>query len=58
MNRKRFLGTAAAIGGLAAFALLTGVPSAKADELSDLRANNELLQQKLDQTAQTQNVSP
>src|ERR1700691_4234558 len=58
MNRKRILGTAAAIGGLSAFVMLTGVPNAKADELSDLRANNELLQQRLDQVAQTQNVGP
>jgi len=41
-----------------AFALLAGVPNAKADELSDLRANNELLQQRLDQVAQTNNVGP
>jgi len=32
--------------------LLAGVPSAKADELADLRANQELLQQRLDQLAQ------
>ncbi|HEY1796799.1 MAG TPA: hypothetical protein VGG57_11845, partial [Stellaceae bacterium] len=58
MDRKRILGTAAAIGGFAAFTLLTGVPSAKADEVSDLRANNELLQQRLDQIAQTNNTGP
>ncbi len=58
MDRKRILGTAAAIGGLAAFALLAGVPNAKADEVSDLRANNELLQQRLDQVAQIGNVGP
>jgi hypothetical protein len=58
MNRKRILGTAAAIGGLAAFALLTGVPNAKADEVSDLRANNDLLQQRLDQVAQAANNGP
>ena len=52
MIRKRALGTAAAIGRLAAFVLLAGVPNAKADEVSDLRANNELLQQRLDQIAQ------
>ena len=33
-------------------ALLAAVPSAKADELADLRANQELLQQRLDQLAQ------
>jgi hypothetical protein len=58
MNRKRILGTAAAIGGLTAFALLAGMPNAKADELSDLRTNNELLQQRLDQVAQIGNVGP
>jgi hypothetical protein len=58
MNRKRILGTAAAIGGLTAFVLLTGVPNAKADEVSDLRANNELLQQRLDQIAQTGQIGP
>jgi hypothetical protein len=58
MNRKRILGTATAIGGFAAFALLSGVPNAKADEVSDLRANNELLQQRLDQIAQTNNTGP
>src|SRR5665213_3675789 len=58
MTRKRTLGTMAALGGLAAFELLTGVPSAKADEVSDLRANNELLQQRLDQIAQMGNNGP
>jgi hypothetical protein len=58
MFRKRILGTMAAIGGLAAFTLLTGAPKTNADELSDLRANNELLQQRLDQLAQTGNVGP
>src|SRR5215467_13543641 len=43
----------AAIGGLTAtIALLTGLPSAKADELADLRANQELLQRRIDQLAQ------
>ncbi|HEX3882390.1 MAG TPA: DcaP family trimeric outer membrane transporter, partial [Stellaceae bacterium] len=58
MTRKRTLGTMAALGGLAAFALLSGVPNAKADEVSDLRANNELLQQRLDQIAQVGNNGP
>src|SRR6185312_15934335 len=59
MTRKRTFGTMAAIGGATAFvALLTGVPTAKADEVSDLRANNELLQQRLDQIAQMQNNGP
>ncbi|MBV8505009.1 MAG: porin [Alphaproteobacteria bacterium] len=54
MNRKRNFGRAAAIGGLAATAaLLTGLP-ASADELADLRANQELLQRRIDQLAQAQ----
>jgi hypothetical protein len=45
----------AAVGGLTAtIALLTGLPAAKADELSDLRANQELLQRRIDQLAQAQ----
>jgi DcaP outer membrane protein len=53
MTRKRNLGRAAAIGGLtAAIALLTGLPVASADELADLRANQELLQRRIDQLAQ------
>ncbi len=36
----------------AAIALMAGAPSAKADELADLRANQELLQQRLDQLSQ------
>src|SRR5215467_10715082 len=43
----------AAIGGLTAtIALLTGIPAAHADELADLRANQELLQRRIDQLAQ------
>src|SRR5262252_8546840 len=42
-----------AIGGLTAtIALLTGLPAAHADELADLRANQELLQRRIDQLAQ------
>jgi hypothetical protein len=53
MNRKRTIATMAALGGLtAAVALLSGLPTAKADELADLRANQELLQRRLDQLAQ------
>src|SRR5436309_1880590 len=53
MIRKRNIGTMAALGGLtAAIALLTGLPSASADELADLRANQELLQRRVDQLAQ------
>jgi hypothetical protein len=43
----------AAIGGVTAtIALLTGLPAASADELADLRANQELLQRRIDQLAQ------
>jgi hypothetical protein len=53
MNRKRNIGTAAAIGGVTAvIALVTGLPLARADELADLRANQELLQRRLDQLSQ------
>jgi Porin subfamily len=46
-------GILAALGGLTAtVALLSGLPAAKADELADLRANQQLLQQRLDQLAQ------
>jgi Porin subfamily len=54
MTRTRTIGTLAAIGGLTAtIALLTGLPAA-ADELADLRANQELLQRRIDQLAQGQ----
>ena len=47
MTRTHTIGTLAAIGGLTAtIALLTGLPAAKADELADLRANQELLQRR------------
>jgi len=53
MTRKRNIGRAAAVGGLTAtIALLTGLPAASADELADLRANQELLQRRIDQLAQ------
>jgi hypothetical protein len=53
MTRKWTTGTRAALGGLtAAVALLTAQPPAKADELADLRTNQELLQRRLDQLAQ------
>jgi hypothetical protein len=42
-----------ALGGLtAAIVLLAGLPPARADELAELRANQERLQQRLDQLAQ------
>src|SRR5437879_2423573 len=53
MIRKRNIGTMAALGGLTAtIALLTGLSAASADELADLRANQELLQRRIDQLAQ------
>jgi hypothetical protein len=55
MTGKRNFGCVAAIGGMtAAVVLLTGLPAAKADELSDLRANQQLLEQRIDQLAQAQ----
>ncbi|MGH7116533.1 MAG: DcaP family trimeric outer membrane transporter, partial [Stellaceae bacterium] len=55
MTRKRNIGSVAAIGGAAAAAmLLASLPSARADELSDLRANQQLLAQRIDQLAQAQ----
>ena len=53
MTRTHTIGTLAAIGGLTAtIALLTGLPAASADEIADLRANQELLQRRIDQLAQ------
>jgi len=53
MTRTRGMRTFAAMSGLTAtIALLTGLPSARADELADLRANQELLQRRIDQLAQ------
>ena len=53
MTTKRSIATVAALGGMAAVvALLSGPPAARADELSDLRANQQLLQQRVDQLAQ------
>src|SRR5216684_3772308 len=58
MNRKRTIGALAALGGLTAtVALLSGLSAAKADELADLRVNQELLQQRVDQLAQAP-ISP
>jgi len=43
----------AAIGGpIAAVSLLIGSPASRADELADLRANQELLQKRIDQLSQ------
>src|SRR5919201_247892 len=53
MSRRRGAGIVPAIGwSLPIFALATGLSVARADELADLRANQELLQQRLDQLAQ------
>ncbi|MBV9827786.1 MAG: porin [Alphaproteobacteria bacterium] len=54
MTKKRNIARLAALGGMTAVvALLSGVSMAKADELSDLKANQDLLQRRLDQLAQT-----
>ena len=53
MIRRRNLCSVAAIGGAGAtLALLAGSPMAGADELADLRANQELLQKRIDQLSQ------
>src|SRR5437016_8452607 len=59
MTGKWNIGSMAAIGGLsAAIALLTGLPAASADELADLRANQELLQKRIDQLSQAPPGAP
>ena len=53
MTTKQNIGRVAAIGGLtAAIALLTGLPMASADELADLRANQEVLARRIEQLSQ------
>src|SRR5215471_13060156 len=53
MTRKRTIGSMAAAAGLAvSVAWLTAAPAALADELSDMRADMQLLQQRMDQLAQ------
>jgi hypothetical protein len=52
MIRRRNLCNVAAIGGIAAISLLIGSPASRADELADLRANQELLQKRIDQLSQ------
>ncbi len=53
MSRRRGAGIVPVIGWtLPAFVLATGLSSASADELADLRANQELLQRRIDQLAQ------
>jgi hypothetical protein len=51
MNKSHAIGSLAAT---AMVALLTGLPAASADELADLKANQELLQRRIDQLAQAQ----
>ncbi len=52
-NTGRFTGSVSALGTLTvALAFLTILSSARADELADLRANQELLQRRIDQLAQ------
>lgn len=53
MKRRWRIGEAAVVGGaIAVIALLAGMPSAAADEVTELRANQELLQRRLEQLAQ------
>ncbi|HUC09060.1 MAG TPA: DcaP family trimeric outer membrane transporter [Stellaceae bacterium] len=55
MTKAQSIASLAAIGGLTAvIALQTGLPAAQADELADLRANQQLLQARIDQLAQAQ----
>src|SRR5205085_12513581 len=53
MSNRRGTGIIPVIGWtLPAFVLATGLSTARADELADLRANQELLQRRVDQLAQ------
>src|SRR3954462_7283634 len=57
MTRKRTIATRAALGGLTAAAALIGAQSAaRADDGIDLRSNQELVQRRVDQLAQSGNV--
>jgi DcaP outer membrane protein len=56
MSRTPAIGAFVAIGITAA--LLTGPPAATADELADLRANQELLQKRIDQLSQAPPQAP
>src|SRR5713101_6487601 len=59
MSWKRNAANTAVLGGvISVVALLAGVPAASADELADLRANQELLQQRLDQLAEAPPAGP
>jgi len=52
MKRRRTIAIAAAAAGLLSAPLAINLQAARADELSDLRANQELLQRRIDQLAQ------
>ena len=53
MTRKRTIGSMAAAAGLAvSVGWLPAAPAARADELSDMQADMQLLQQRMDQLAQ------
>src|SRR5256886_3742046 len=59
MFRRRGAGIVPAIGwSLPVFVLATGLSAARADEISDLRANQELLQRRIDQLAQVPPPAP
>src|SRR5438128_639178 len=59
MSRRRGAGIVPAIGwSLPVFVLATGLSAARADEISDLRANQELLQRRIDQLAQVPPPAP
>src|SRR3981081_2624761 len=59
MSRRRGAGIVPAIWwSLPVFVLATGLSSARADELADLRANQELLQRRIDQLAQVPSPPP
>jgi hypothetical protein len=57
--RTHGIGVVAAIGGLTAtIALLTGLSAARADELADLRINQELLHRRIEQLAKATEQFP
>src|SRR5204863_8556835 len=59
MSRRRGAGIVPAIGwSLPVFVLATGLSTARADEIGDLRANQELLQRRIDQLAQVPPPAP
>src|SRR6202022_1545640 len=59
MTRQRNFGSLAAIGGsIAAIVLLAVSPAARAGGVADLRANQELLQKRIDQLSQAPPPAP